>query len=361
MSLDLDDYLHHLYTSIHPLLLCQYLYTKSWRMQAEVVAVRRRVDVYTKMKIEKNHVWFDSDSERHNWDDLSRRANVKQVSIDRNDFFCVRIRTFILHRLYTTSSVYRALTLMKRHLRLSLRSSNRSRSRRVCAGTFQTNCNYSFVNTRSAQIKAEKRRSELKLLDLEKKPKKILIGDSTMQKQADYSLSLGSGLQEEYSESNTLLWAGPGRCSRLSPWFNHPDEAAIGWKTGCLRYQVAMMLQMSGQQKLLAENSSLRRENQWLRGQLVRQAWLPLHQIAWSSVLSLSPKLALLFPRGNDATFPLDSTNSFSSMIKSWEETPKGRRPEAPDRHSKWLSVIYHAQNMLYDINPTRLLFTLRR
>ena len=104
-------------------------------------------------------------------------------AVTENDFFCVRIRTLFCTASITTSSVYIVPWPWWRHLRLSLRSSNRSKSRRVCAGTFQRNCNYSFGNTRSAQIKAEKRRSKLKLL--EEEAEEDSIGDSTMQKQVD--------------------------------------------------------------------------------------------------------------------------------------------------------------------------------
>ncbi len=97
---------------------------------------------------------------------------------------------------------------------------------------------------------------------------------------------------------------------------------------------VAMMLQNSEQHKLLAENSSLRRENELLRARLHQAG---MSSPAESSSFSLSPggssksKLALSFfqhPQRAKADtksinagtppLPLQQSSSFSSMIQGW-------------------------------------------
>ena len=179
----------------------------------------------------------------------------------------------------------------------------------------QANMN-SFVNTKSAKIKAEKRRSEL--VD-EVADEDDSVGDPTMQRRVD-ELFVEFGVRPSRSYSHDHLDLLDENISRARPSNeqdvvpDHHLDSIIQLKLQLAEKQaaydelsskyVAMMLQKSGQQKLLAENSSLRLENERLRAQLDQAAALKPIKFG-----------------GNDATSPLifsDSSNSFSSIMQKW-------------------------------------------
>ena len=189
----------------------------------------------------------------------------------------------------------------------------------------------SFVNITSAKIKDERRRSE----HLEEVAEDESIGDPTIHQRVD-ELFVDFGVRPSRPIPQ-LLDENTSRARPLNEQDVVPDhhlDSIIQLKLQLAQKQaaydelsskyVAMMLQKSGQQKLLAENSSLRQENERLRAQLDQAGMTPvapnLRKASISSGSSKS-KLFLSFTGKNDATIPLvplDSTNSFSSMIQGW-------------------------------------------
>ena len=199
----------------------------------------------------------------------------------------------------------------------------------------------SFVNTESAKKKAEKRRSDLEGISEEDEPS----CDPTMQMRVD-ELFVEFGVRPSRSIPQELLDESttrerPSNEQRIVP--DHHLDSVIQLKLQLAQKQaaydelsskyVAMMLQKSEQQKLLAENSSLKRENERLRAQLDQAGissaapnLMKLSSFSLSSGSSTSKsKLSLSFTQGftrrNDATspqLPQDSTHSFSSMMNGW-------------------------------------------
>jgi len=132
----------------------------------------------------------------------------------------------------------------------------------------------SFVNITSAKIKAEKRRSE-HLEEVTEEDNSI--GDPTIQMRVD-ELFVEFGVRPSRSYSDDISRARPSNEQDVVP--DHHLDSIIQLKLQLAERKaaydelsnkyVAMMLQQSGQhqQKLLAENSSLKRENERLRAQL---------------------------------------------------------------------------------------------
>ena len=205
-------------------------------------------------------------------------------------------------------------------------------ARTLSCPDIQANVN-SFVNITSAKIKAEKRRSE-HLEEVTEEDNSI--GDPTIQMRVD-ELFVEFGVRPSRSYSDGLLDENISRARPSNEQDVVPDhhldsiiqlklqlaERKAAYDELSNKY-VAMMLQQSGQQKLLAENSSLKRENERLRAQLDQADMTPAAPNLMKSSLSSGSsksKLFLSLTGKNDATSPLvtlDSTNSFSSMMQSW-------------------------------------------
>ena len=186
----------------------------------------------------------------------------------------------------------------------------------------------SFVNTESAKMKAEKRRSDLE--EVAEEDDSISISDLTIRMRID-ELYVEFGVRP--SRSSHKLPEEEDTAARVSPSNEQdvvPDDhldSIIQLKLQLAQKQaaydelsskyVAMMLQnqKSEQQKLLAENLSLKRENERLRallGQTDMTSAAP-NLIKASSLRSLS------FKRKDSASSPISPLDlSFSSMMQGW-------------------------------------------
>ena len=207
----------------------------------------------------------------------------------------------------------------------------------------------SFVNNMSAEMKAEARRHDL-LKDEVVEEEDDATGDSTMNMRVD-ELFVEFGVRPARSiPSDIELLEENTNITRTRPSYeqdavtDHHLDSIIQLKLQLAQKQaaydelsskyLAMVIQKSKEHKLLAENSSLKQENERLRAQLHNAG---MSSPAQSSSFSLSPgssksKSALSFLQYSqrakvdlkkvDATTPPlplhPSNNSFSNMIQGW-------------------------------------------
>ena len=185
----------------------------------------------------------------------------------------------------------------------------------------------SFVNTESAKMKAEKRRSELG--EVAEEDDSINISDLSIRMRVD-ELYVEFGVRPSRSPHKLPDEEDTARVRPSNEQDVVPDDhldSVIQLKLQLAQKQaaydelsskyVAMMLQnqKSEQQKLLAENLSLKRENERLRAQLDQADMTS----AAPNLIKASSLRSLSFTRkdsANSPTSPLDL--SFSSMMQGW-------------------------------------------
>ena len=192
----------------------------------------------------------------------------------------------------------------------------------------------SFVNIKCAKIKAEKRQSEH--LELEEVAEDDSIDDPAMQFDelfVEFGVRPSRPIPHELLDENTVIREVSSDDQNVAPDHHLDIDSIIQLKLRLAEKQaaydelsskyVAMVVQKSVHQKLIAENSSLRRENERLRAQLDQAGMTSAapNLMKPRRVSPSSSKSFLSFQGKNDASPPLipfNSTNSFSNMMQSW-------------------------------------------